>query len=190
MSEENSSSSRSWWESSPIRALEAVGILAAIATGVGSLALSVATFQDQQQRERDQQQRERSEVASSVVLVPGDDKVLLQNYGRLPVFNVGIKVGEEEGVMLGVLPPRSAFDVTPYGEFLEIKDRDGDGVGENGIATTIQFSDPTGARWHRTGVFGKSQNLSQSLSEPTPADSLLRVSLPSPLAVPQRAGLC
>ncbi|MEU1238794.1 hypothetical protein ABZ388_00370 [Micromonospora parva] len=186
----DSSSSRSWWESAPIRALEAVGILAAIATGVGSLALSVATFRDQQQREQDQQQRERSEIASSVVLVPGDDKVLLQNYGRLPVFNVGIKVGEEKGVMLGVLPPCYAFDVTPYGEFREIKDRDGDGVGESDIATIIEFSDPSGSRWHRTGVFGKSQNFNQSLSKPTPADSYLPVSLPSPNAVPRRADPC
>ncbi|WP_328532967.1 hypothetical protein OG836_22480 [Micromonospora zamorensis] len=183
MTEGNTSVSRSWWESAPTRALEAVGILAAISTGVGSLALSVATY-------RDQQQRERSEVASSVVLVPGNDKVLLQNYSRLPVFNVGITVGEEEGVMLGVLPPCYAFDVTPYGEFLEIKDRDGDGVGENGIATTVEFSDPSGARWHRNGFFGKSQNFNQSLSEPTPINSFLPVSLPSPLAVPRRADLC
>jgi hypothetical protein len=181
--DDNPSTKRSWWESAPIRVLEAVGILAAIGTSVGSLAVSVATF-------RDQQKHERSEVASSVVLVPGNDKVLLQNFGKLPVFNLGIKVGVANGVMLGVLPPCYVFDVTPYAEFREIRDRDGDGVGESDVATTIQFSDPSGNLWRRTGVFGKSQTFNRSLSEPTPADSWLPTSVPSPPAVPHRADLC
>ncbi|MFJ6198861.1 hypothetical protein [Micromonospora sp. NPDC092111] len=183
MSEDNGSNSRPWWGSAPVRALEAVGILAAIGTGVGSLALSVATF-------RDQQKRERSEVASSVVLVPGDDKVPLQNFGRLPVFNVGMRVGDPKGVMLGVLPPCYAFDVTQYAEFREIRDRDRDGAGESTVVTTIQFADPSGKMWRRTGIFGKPRTLNPSLSGPVSVRGLLPVAVPSPAAVPHKADFC
>src|SRR4051812_44988344 len=109
----------SWWQSGTVRVLEVVAIGVAIVTSIGSLSLSLVTY-------RDQQERARSEVASAVVLLPGTKGVLLQNLGRLPVFDISLHVGRAQGVMLGVLAPCHEIDVSRYGELREIEDRDGD----------------------------------------------------------------
>jgi hypothetical protein len=76
--------------------LKRAAIVVAIATGIGSLAVSVATYVSQQERERVQ-------FASNVLLVPGRDAALLQNFGDLPALNVILFVAGVPGVIIGTL---------------------------------------------------------------------------------------
>jgi len=76
--------------------LKRAAIVVAVATGIGSLAVSVATYVSQQERERVQ-------FASNVLLVPGRDAALLQNFGDLPALNVILFVAGVPGVIIGTL---------------------------------------------------------------------------------------
>jgi len=81
--------------------LKRAAIVVAIATGIGSLAVSVATYVSQQERERVQ-------FASNVLLVPGRDAALLQNFGDLPALNVILFVAGVPGVIIGTLLGRGS----------------------------------------------------------------------------------
>jgi hypothetical protein len=174
---------KAWWESPAFRAAEAIAVVVAIVGGIGGLYVSAQTY-------RAEQERARAESAAAVVLLPGTEDVRLQNFGSLPVLNVSIHIGDLKDVMLGVLPPCHEVDVSPYGTLREIRDRDGDGVGESEEKTIIQFWDANGILWHRTGSFGYSKTFSTALSPPEQSDTIIGAGVPSPPARPRRMEGC